>query len=110
MQQKTKQQSTDSLGKHYQQSTKFGIQVLLGHLPLFALTAWFFETQMSIALGLPFFYIIPVFLLYKIKPSSEINQILLAISYMSFSGILIHLGKGMIEMHFHVFVFWPLCL
>ncbi|WP_413575603.1 methyl-accepting chemotaxis protein [Bdellovibrio sp. HCB290] len=47
---------------------------------------------------------------YLLGVSSALLPNLLAFSLMSFSGLLIHLGNGMIEMHFHVFVSLAFCL
>lgn len=77
---------------------------LYAHLPIFAFMAWYFQTQWWVALGLSAAILtLPTYRWFKDK-GDVVNLYLIAISYIMFSGILIHLGKGMIEMHFHIFV------
>lgn len=87
---------------------KVFVGIGLLHLPLFALAAYIFETEMSVALGLSAFFLIPQIVAYLKKPSGTLSLYLFSFIIMCYSGILIHLGKGMIEMHFHVFVFIPI--
>lgn len=73
------------------------------HIPLFAILAYYFKTEYSIALGLSSLLLFAPFLSWKIFGGSIITMNLIAFTTMCFSGVMIHLGKGMIEMHFHVF-------
>ncbi|MBC86007.1 MAG: hypothetical protein CL677_02420, partial [Bdellovibrionaceae bacterium] len=68
-------------------------------------TAWFFETEYWVALGLSSFILAGPIVAYVFAPRSIYSSIINAMSLMIFSGLLIHLGRGMIEMHFHIFVF-----
>lgn len=78
---------------------------LLAHVPLFLFMASFnghsiLQTLMISAavLALPT-------ALFMMKDKSNLLPNVLAFATMSFSALLIHLGNGMIEMHFHIFVF-----
>jgi signal transduction histidine kinase len=42
-------------------------------------------------------------IVYSVKPGSLLSRSTIAFSLMIFSGVLIHLSGGLIEMHFHVF-------
>jgi methyl-accepting chemotaxis protein len=94
--------------QYYKKLGKIMLGLSLGHIPLFVLTAALFNTEYSIALGLASFFIIPQLIAYYKTPHSPLSLYLFSFIIMCFSGILIHLGKGMIEMHFHVFVFIPI--
>jgi methyl-accepting chemotaxis protein len=94
--------------RYYQKVGKVMLGITLAHLPIFILVAWIFETEYSIAAGLATFFLIPQAVAYFKKPKSPLSLYLFSFIIMSYSGILIHLGKGMIEMHFHVFVFIPI--
>lgn len=77
---------------------------LAGLIPIFALTAFIFDTQLWVALGLaPFLLVGPAASYFK-KPDHPLTSVLIAFTTMSFAAILIHLAKGMIEMHFSIFV------
>ena len=73
------------------------------HIPLFGVMAAVFGTEYWVAFGLStLFLMIPAFGHFK-YPGSVTTVHLLAFTTMCFSAIMIHLGKGMIEMHFHIF-------
>ncbi len=94
--------------KHYEKVGKFLLGISFLHYPIFGLTAFFFNTEYIIAFGVPTFFIIPQALAYWRNPNSKLSLYLFSFIIMCFSGILIHLGKGMIEMHFHAFTFIPI--
>lgn len=48
-------------------------------------------------------FLVPL-LVFKWKPGTLLSRCMIAISMVVFSGTLIHLSNGLIEMHFHVFV------
>ncbi|WII71094.1 methyl-accepting chemotaxis protein [Bdellovibrio sp. 22V] len=74
------------------------------HLPIFAFLAHYNGHSQWIALGLGLFILSGPTVMYLSKVTSLLLPCMLAATCMSFSGLLIHLGNGMIEMHFHVFV------
>jgi methyl-accepting chemotaxis protein len=83
---------------------KLFIMVGLLHIPVFVGMAWFFKTEYSIAVLAPLIILLGPLMGYLRKPESIITSCLNAFAMMCFSGIMIHLGKGMIEMHFHIFM------
>jgi len=84
---------------------KITLAILLLHIPLFVGMTFFFKTEMSVAIGLSGFVFLGPLISYVLGKDSERTKIINAIAIMSYSGILIHLGRGMIEMHFHIFAF-----
>lgn len=74
------------------------------HLPIFAFLAYRNNHSQSVALGLGLLILSGPTLVFLMKTSSNLLPNMLAATVMCFSGLLIHLGNGMIEMHFHVFV------
>ncbi|MAX65781.1 MAG: methyl-accepting chemotaxis protein [Bacteriovoracaceae bacterium] len=84
---------------------KLFIFLCIGHIPLFLGMAWFFKTEYSIAFLGPLIITLGPFVGYLANPTSSNNSILNAIAMMCLSAVMIHLGKGMIEMHFHIFIF-----
>lgn len=74
------------------------------HLPVFVIMGFSNEHSVISYLLIPLFLIaVPTFLYWK-KDESILLPCVMAFTLISYSGILIHLGKGMIEMHFHIFV------
>lgn len=77
---------------------------MLMHLPIFIYLGYQNNHSFLISIILPIFILsLPAFLYFK-NDSSLLLPNLVAISAISFSGLLIHLGNGMIEMHFHIFI------
>ncbi len=83
---------------------KYFLVGLFCHIPIFLFQAWYFSTEYWVAAGLSTFFLVLPTLSFLHDRSHVRNGYLLAFSTMVFSGIMIHLGKGMIEMHFHIFV------
>lgn len=80
------------------------IWALGAHLPIMAATALVFDTGVGLALGIGALILAgPAVLLFS-SPRSQALPIAIGVAALSFSGLLIHLGRGMIEMHFHVFM------
>lgn len=77
---------------------------LVAHIPIFILMTFYFKTELWVATLLSGLIIAGPAVSYFKDPGHERNLYFLAVAYMMFSGVMIHLGKGMIEMHFHVFV------
>lgn len=78
--------------------------VLLAHVLLSTAFAYFFDTSISFAIiGSLAICSMPVGLRVFTK-AHKLTALVHGISLMFFSGLLIHLSKGMIETHFHIFV------
>lgn len=93
-------------GKRVEHNTKTTKKFLIGlyaHIPVFALMAYFFRTEYTIAIGLSLFFLLAPTVMYFIRPQSFITSAMIGMVSMFFSAIMIHLGKGMIEWHFHIF-------
>ena len=90
---------------HLQKMNRYLLWALVAHIPIFMIAAFAFDTSMKQALF--FGLLIPVgpLLAYYAKPSSCLTVNVMAVAGIMASGLLIHFGKGMIEMHFHIFVF-----
>lgn len=89
---------------HNLKTTFYFLSALVMHLPVFLYLSWQNDHSFLISLGLPLFLLsLPAFLYLK-KESSLLLPVVVAVTSISFSGLLIHLGNGMIEMHFHIFI------
>lgn len=77
---------------------------LFVHFPLALLTAYFFDTSFNQAISIGLLICAGPLILYFVNKNSKIVSISLGIALMAMSALLIHLSKGLIEMHFHIFV------
>lgn len=74
------------------------------HLPVHLLMAWHYDSGFAVAFGLTSFVCLGATMAHKFFKGETIGAVLQAISLMLLGGIMIHLGRGMIEYHFHVFI------
>jgi methyl-accepting chemotaxis protein len=89
---------------YYRKALSMMLGILLLNIPVILLTAYMNETGMLKALLFSAAVVsLPVFLWLQ-KNSSIFASIVSSAALMFFSGLMIHFGKGVIEMHFHVFV------
>jgi hypothetical protein len=89
--------------RHIQSSSRAMLWLLAAHLPAFVAAAWFFKTSLALAvLGWAGLLAAPL-ICHLLLPGTRLTAGLICFTTMAFSALLIHLGKGMIEMHFHVF-------
>ncbi|WP_226664320.1 methyl-accepting chemotaxis protein [Microbulbifer aggregans] len=91
------------LQDHQARIHHLGLIVLGAHIPLLLVMARFFDTTDVLATALPAAIIAVQFLVARFGGLGFAVP-LMGFSVMAFSGIMIHLGKGMIEWHFHIFV------
>jgi methyl-accepting chemotaxis protein len=77
---------------------------LLAHIPILCGVAYVFKSDYSVAIALPLVLFLMHFFTNKIQKSDNFHSILFGFSSMCLSAALIHVGKGMIEWHFHIFV------
>lgn len=80
------------------------LAVLAAHIPVILLAGWWFEMPLLMPLVLGCAIVAGPALSWMKNRGSALTAHLLAAAYMFMSALLIHEGKGMIEMHFHVFV------
>lgn len=66
--------------------------------------AWFFKTEYSIALIAPLILLAGQLGVDHLLKNKKVAAIMMGFTYIALSGVMIHLGKGMIEWHFHIFV------
>lgn len=90
--------------RNLKSALRIGNMTILLHIPIFALMAFYFKTEISLALLLPLMVVGSQYLLDKIHSSAKFNSAFFGFSSMVISALMIHLGKGMIEWHFHIFV------
>jgi len=79
------------------------LALLAAHLPVLAGVAWAFDTGVAMAIGLGLVILAGPAALFASRRGSELTSVAIGIALMCLSGLLIHLGRGMIELHFHVF-------
>ena len=89
---------------YYRRINRLFLLGLAAHPPAIALVALRFGTSIPLALGLGLAILAGPALLYWRSRSSLATSVAIGIATMSYSGLLIHAGRGMIELHFHVFV------
>jgi hypothetical protein len=77
---------------------------LVLHLPVFVGVAMAMDTSVLLGLGLGAAIVAGPGALYFLQPGSRLTAIAMAAATMCMGGLLVHLGRGMIEMHFHFFV------
>lgn len=78
--------------------------ILLLNIPIMLLTAYLNDTGLIKALLFSVAVVILPLIFKFTNTRGLIAQVSSAAALMFFSGLMIHFGKGMIEMHFHVFV------
>ncbi|AUN99407.1 hypothetical protein DOM21_03920 [Bacteriovorax stolpii] len=92
--------------KDYLKKVNFWMLLLcLAHIPFIAGIAAYFDTGILSALIVGSLIASGPLAMYFIQKDSKVLSILLGIASMSFSALLIHHARGMIEMHFHIFTF-----
>jgi methyl-accepting chemotaxis protein len=94
-----------SMERNSTQSLKLLNIIILLHVPIFAYMAKFFSTQYTIAIGAPLVLLAGQLIVEKVFKSVEAASVMMGFTMMAMSAAMIHLGKGMIEWHFHIFVF-----
>jgi hypothetical protein len=95
--------TTSFAENYYTRTHRWALFGLIAHAPLMAFAAWSFGSKLSIALLGSALITSGPLVLYWLRPSSALTSAAIGAALLSYSGLLIHLGKGMIEMHFHVF-------
>jgi len=90
--------------KHLSWTNKIFAYFLLAQIPLAIALGYFFKTGAMFALfSSMIISSLPIYATYKFE-NAKMTSILYGVSMLFYSGLLIHLSKGMIEAHFHVFI------
>jgi hypothetical protein len=84
--------------------------LLAAHVPVFMGVAAWFGTGPLLALLLGTAIVAGPAVLSTIRGSERLTAIAIGVASLSMTALLIHLGRGMIEMHFHVFVMLALLI
>ncbi|MGC4071380.1 MAG: methyl-accepting chemotaxis protein [Nibricoccus sp.] len=95
--------TTSFAENYYSRTHRWALMGLIAHAPLMAFAAWSFGSKLSVALLGSALITSGPLVLYWLRPASALTSAAIGAALLSYSGLLIHLGKGMIEMHFHVF-------
>ncbi|MDQ8204096.1 methyl-accepting chemotaxis protein [Pelagicoccus sp. SDUM812003] len=82
---------------------KIAVLALIGHIPVAVGLALFFGTGAGLALVMGALIVAGPVAARQFAPGSLLTTVVIGIAITSFSALFIHLGRGMIEMHFHVF-------
>ena len=89
----------------YQRRTcAYAVGLLVAHVPIMVGVAYHFNSGMSFALWVGLLIVSGPVVLSWWRPGSLLTSVSIGVAAMCFSALLIHLGGGMIEMHFHIFV------
>jgi len=82
----------------------YSLIFLMIHIPIFAVVAYLYKTELWIAVGLSSVFLALGIVSYIKFPTHRFTLGLIAVIGICYSAILIHLGRGLIELHFHIFV------
>lgn len=90
--------------QHVAQISRATLWIFAGHLPVFLAVAWHFQTGLGFATAFWAAILAGPLLAHLLAPGARWTGVVMGFASMCLSALLIHLGKGMIELHFHVFV------
>jgi methyl-accepting chemotaxis protein len=96
--------ATETEKKHLYSINKIFSYVLLIHIPLSLILAFIFNTGMIFASIVSVAICSLPLILSFFTSSYRMAAISHGVALMFFSGLMIHLSKGMIEAHFHIFI------
>lgn len=94
----------DHLTRTLAQTQKVMLAFFGLHLPVFAGVSWHYGTDFLPALVLTLLLLSAPVWLYQQRPGQELTSVVIGVAGIGFSGLLIHLGRGHSEFHFHIFV------
>src|SRR6185436_835313 len=80
------------------------VWLVAAHVPFVVGVAAFFGTSMTLAAVLGVAIAAGPAALYWLAPGSRVSSIAAAVGLMAMGALLVHAGRGMIELHFHFFV------
>jgi len=86
------------------QILKYGNHAIFFHIPIFVVMSFFFKTEIEIAILGPLLLGFFQVGFTKFSKNLKVSSALMGFSLIALSAIMIHLGKGMIEWHFHIFI------
>ena len=89
---------------YLEKTHRYFLAFLCAHLIIMAGAAWYYGTGIGLACGLSALILAGPVGAYFLAPGSRWTSTTFGVALIGMSGLLIHLGKGQIEMHFHIFV------
>ncbi|MDP0498573.1 MAG: methyl-accepting chemotaxis protein [Verrucomicrobiota bacterium JB022] len=92
----------EALHQYQHKAARIGLILMLQHIPAMVAVAWFFGQSMLSALLASLGICAGPLALHLLK-AYRLQPTALAVAAMAFSALLIHLGGGLIEFHFHIF-------
>ncbi|HTV00035.1 MAG TPA: methyl-accepting chemotaxis protein [Luteitalea sp.] len=90
--------------RHVSKVSRAALWILAGHLPVLLAIAAQFGTGLWFALAMWVAILGGPVLAHLSSPGARMTGVVMGFAAMCMSALMIHLGKGMIELHFHVFV------
>lgn len=90
--------------KYLSKTHAWYLAFLVAHLPVLLITAFQFGTGAGLALGLGGLILAGPILFFLTARDSKWTSVCMGVATIAMSGLLIHLGRGLIELHFHIFV------
>src|SRR5215471_19343973 len=87
-----------------------GLWILTGNFGLAIVAAILFGSSVSLAAALGAVFVAIPAALHLVRARARVTSVVQGVASMCFSALLIHLGHGMIEMHFHIFVMLALMI
>jgi len=93
----------DLLKQQRSRNLLFGNVALLAHIPIFLWMAVYFKTEIYLAIGMPILLVGLQMLVARLDEDKKLATLFFGFTSMAMSAVMIHLGKGMIEWHFHIF-------
>jgi len=91
-----------ALHRYQHKAARVGLFLLLLHIPAMAGVAWFFGQSILFALLVSIGISVGPVVLHILK-AYRLEPAAMGIASMAYSALLIHLGGGLIEFHFHIF-------
>ena len=73
------------------------------HVPVFVVIGAWFETGRLTALATSLLILAGPALAIAYEPGGRLTSVVLGVAGMGMSALLIHLGRGLVELHFHIF-------
>ena len=98
--------TTDYEESYLREINRLILAVVWLHVPVsLALHFSFNQPSLLLTLGMGFLISLGPSVVYYNAPGSRVTSSVLSMALMGFSALYIHLARGMIELHFHIFTF-----
>ena len=98
------EQAGNSLEEYLRGVNKAGLWILVINFVLALVAATLFGSSITLAAAFGGLFVAVPAALHFLRTKALNTSIVLGVASMCFSALLIHLGHGMVEMHFHIFI------